>query len=118
MEAEEDFNILSAAREATCQVCDLKSLKGLADLASVNAPAARLLAGQTQSMLLHWTQTSRNKNAEAVDLCKQRDGYCCVFTKQPSIQAAYIYPFYSLKMKKDNLFGARHTFWDHGVGRK
>lgn len=71
MEVEEDFNVPSAARKvqlerlqsligdvpvffwAACHVCDLKSLQGLADLASLNAPAARLLAGQTQSMLLY-----------------------------------------------------------------
>ena len=65
----EDYNVPSVAREAllqtlqnavgdvplhfwaACQLCDLKSLEGLTELASLNPAAARLIAGQTQTML-------------------------------------------------------------------
>lgn len=79
---EEDFNIPCAERKvqlerlqnaigdvpiyfwAACQICDIKSLEGLADLACFNAAAGRLIAGQTQSMLQYCKHESLGYKGE------------------------------------------------------
>jgi hypothetical protein len=46
-------------------------------------------------------------------MAKQRDNFKCVLTSGLFINAAPIYPFCSLGNKKENIFEARHTFWNH-----
>ncbi|KAE8446027.1 hypothetical protein EG329_012666 [Mollisiaceae sp. DMI_Dod_QoI] len=60
----------------------------------------------TSSPLLH-----RSKIATA--LAKERDGCCCVLTSDKAIDVAHIYPFCRLSGSEENIFGARHIFWDH-----
>jgi hypothetical protein len=67
----EDFNIPSVERVtllerlqeamgnappsfwAACQICDLKALEKLIELARISPGAVRIIAGQTHTMLLH-----------------------------------------------------------------
>jgi hypothetical protein len=52
----------------------------------------------------------RNKIIRAS--AEQRDKFCCVLTKDADIQLTHIYPFHSIKHKEEDIFGARHMFWD------
>jgi len=70
-EAMEDFNIPSAERVAllerlqeaidgvtpyfwaACQICDLKALESLVEVACISPAIVRILAGQTHTMVLH-----------------------------------------------------------------
>jgi hypothetical protein len=76
MEAMEDFNIPSAERVAlleclqeamggappcfwaACQICDLKALENLVEHARIYPLAARIVAGQAYTMVLHCKQNS------------------------------------------------------------
>jgi HNH endonuclease len=53
---------------------------------------------------------SRNKIIRTS--AEQRDEFCCVLTRDADIQLAHIYPFHSIKHKEEDIFGARHMFWD------
>ena len=44
---------------------------------------------------------------------EQRDNFRCVLTGDRAYEVAYIYPFYSLRNKEEDIFGPRHNFWNH-----
>jgi hypothetical protein len=49
-------------------------------------------------------------------LAEQRDNFRCVLTGDGDREVAHLYPFHSfhsLKHKEEDLFGARHIFWDY-----
>jgi hypothetical protein len=54
---------------------------------------------------------SRLKSAS--DLALQRDSSCCVLTRDFFTEVSHIYPFHAIKRKEEDIFGIRHTFWNH-----
>ena len=53
------------------------------------------------------------RNQAAKNSAKQRDNFHCILTGDASVEVAHIYPYNSLKSKKEDTFGLQHTFWDH-----
>ncbi|KAH7355110.1 hypothetical protein BKA65DRAFT_234125 [Rhexocercosporidium sp. MPI-PUGE-AT-0058] len=54
-----------------------------------------------------------HRSKAASDLARERDGYCCVLSKNSSIDVAHIYLFCRLSTSEENVFGTRHLFWMH-----
>jgi hypothetical protein len=54
-----------------------------------------------------------SRNQPVIHSAKQRDNFRCVLTGAVSVEAAHIYPHRSLKNKEEDIFGPRHTFWNH-----
>ncbi|KAG4439054.1 hypothetical protein IFR05_005445 [Cadophora sp. M221] len=80
---------------------------------TTNSPASSpLVERQTTTKSLVGSPLLHRSKATS-DLAKERDGYCCVLSKHASVEVAHIYPFCRLSTSEENVFGARHMFWEH-----
>ncbi|TGO21091.1 hypothetical protein BPAE_0242g00070 [Botrytis paeoniae] len=53
------------------------------------------------------------RSKAASDLARDRDHHCCVLTGDSVIEVAHIYPLCRILTSEENIFGARHMFWEY-----
>ncbi|KAE8445098.1 hypothetical protein EG329_013700 [Mollisiaceae sp. DMI_Dod_QoI] len=109
---------------AACQICDLNALEKLIKCGREYPGILRIFAQQTYTMAHYFAALNIEKiNAVEFGLVtfyptykKTKDFKFTSTTSKSawhgSTEAAYIYPYHSIKYKEEDIFGQRHTFWD------
>ncbi|KAF7914502.1 uncharacterized protein EAF01_000908 [Botrytis porri] len=80
---------------------------------TTDSPVNSPLADKQTNTSSPVSSPSLHRSRAASDLARDRDHHCCVLTGDSVIEVAHIYPFCRISTSEENIFGARHMFWEY-----
>ncbi|KAF7880447.1 uncharacterized protein EAF02_007293 [Botrytis sinoallii] len=78
-----------------------------------DSPVSSPLADNQRNTNSPVSSPSLYRSKAASDLARDRDHHCCVLTGDSVVEVAHIYPFCRISTSEENIFGARHMFWEY-----